>query len=117
MKIRITAKQLKKKIPPALIGFACFVIYRGLRITCPFYKLLGIPCAGCGMTSAFKALIHLDIAEAFSHHLMIWAVPILVVYYFLDSPVISRKADMIFIVCMIAGFMINWIINIVTCFI
>lgn len=49
----------------ALLGgiFLLSVFYQ-----CPFYTLSGIPCAGCGMTRAFFALIRLDFASAFYWH-------------------------------------------------
>lgn len=44
---------------------------------CPIRLLTGIPCPGCGLSRAFLALLHLDLAGAFSFHPMFWAVPIL----------------------------------------
>lgn len=59
----------------AVLAVYVFVIGR-----CPVYWLTGIPCPGCGMTRAFEALLHLDIAGAFYYHPLFWAVPPAVLY-------------------------------------
>ena len=52
---------------------------------CPFYSLLGIPCAGCGMTRAMKALFDFDINKAFRLHCL-FPIPIIwAAYYFLKK--------------------------------
>jgi len=53
----------------AVIGALSFLAARFLPVlaipyTCPARGLLGIPCATCGMTHAFVALAHGDLANA-----------------------------------------------------
>jgi Protein of unknown function (DUF2752) len=53
----------------AAIGAFSFLVARFLPVlalpyTCPARGLLGIPCATCGMTHAFVALAHGDLAGA-----------------------------------------------------
>jgi hypothetical protein len=53
----------------AVIGALSFLVARFLPVlalpyTCPARGLLGIPCATCGMTHAFVALSHGDLAGA-----------------------------------------------------
>lgn len=53
----------------ATIGALSFLVARFLPVlalpyTCPARGLLGIPCATCGMTHAFVALSHGDLAGA-----------------------------------------------------
>ncbi|HET7752491.1 MAG TPA: DUF2752 domain-containing protein [Anaeromyxobacteraceae bacterium] len=43
---------------------ARFVPVVGLFPPCPFRAALGVPCASCGMTRAFVALAHGDVAAA-----------------------------------------------------
>jgi hypothetical protein len=38
----------------------------GGPIFCPFQRVFGIPCLGCGMTRAFWEMIHLHFGNAFS---------------------------------------------------
>jgi len=53
----------------ALIGLLSFLVARFLpvlsfHLTCPLRGMTGIPCATCGMTSAFVSLAHGDLAAA-----------------------------------------------------
>lgn len=49
------------------------IIWRlwGFGIVCPFYKLLGIQCAGCGMTRAVFALLRFDIIGAHKYNMLV----------------------------------------------
>ncbi|MGN1042971.1 MAG: DUF2752 domain-containing protein [Christensenellales bacterium] len=69
-----------KRIGATIIALILFIIYSVLTTeflgsACPFYLLFGIPCPGCGMTRAYLALFHGDIALAFSMHPLFWVVP------------------------------------------
>jgi hypothetical protein len=55
----------------ALIGLLSLLVARFLPVlsvpyTCPMKGVFGIPCASCGMTHAFVALAHGDVAGAFA---------------------------------------------------
>lgn len=66
-----------------------------LDIGCPFKNLFGIPCAGCGMTRAFIALIQLDFKSAFNYHPLVFGIPfIAIVFLFGDK--FSKKFLIIF---------------------
>ena len=39
---------------------------------CPIYNIIGIPCPGCGITRAFKALLQLDFNEVLIHNASIY---------------------------------------------
>lgn len=60
------------------------VFYGGMQlagITCPIRFLTGISCAGCGMTRAWLALLHLDVAAAWGYHPLFWLpVPVVLVF-------------------------------------
>ncbi len=48
---------------------------------CPFFDGIGIPCPGCGFTSATKALLRGDIQAAYFHHPLVFLAPFGIVYY------------------------------------
>lgn len=64
----------KKKILFITIAIIlCAVIYiiisfAGIKIPCIFNKLTGLKCPGCGNTRAVKALLQLDIKQAFANN-------------------------------------------------
>lgn len=37
-------------------------------ILCPFRRLTGLPCPGCGLTRSIVALVQGDLDAAFAHH-------------------------------------------------
>lgn len=101
--------KLKHKLIAAGGVSLFLLVFRLLKLPCFYLEYLGFPCPGCGMTRAVDAALHFDIAGAFSHHMMFWSVPVIIVYLFLDSPVISKKADRIILISIGIGFLINWI--------
>ena len=47
---------------------AFYAVLFAFGITCPIKHVLGISCAGCGMTRACMSALRLDFAAAFSYH-------------------------------------------------
>lgn len=47
---------------------------------CLIRHFTGIPCASCGLSRAWLAVLRLDLRAALSFHPMFWAVPVLGVY-------------------------------------
>ena len=43
---------------------------RGIAIACPFYKITGLLCPGCGNSRAAMALLELDIQGALGYNLL-----------------------------------------------
>lgn len=58
----------------AMAGFVygMFVRYTGLAIPCPFRRLTGLKCPGCGVTGMCVALMRLDFKAAFLCHPMLF---------------------------------------------
>ncbi len=51
-----------------IVGFLLLTENGLIDIPCPFRKLTGLLCPGCGNTGAARALLHLDIATAFQRN-------------------------------------------------
>ncbi len=71
---------------PALLAMlagaaALFVTKAG----CPFYRVFGVPCPGCGLTRAWLAVLRFDFAAAFGYNFMFWSVPLLALYVLFDG--------------------------------
>jgi hypothetical protein len=69
-----------------------FYVMGKTGIGCVFVEFLGIPCPGCGMTRALRALLRLDLAAAFSYNPLIFAMPYVFAYILfpMDGPVHRR---------------------------
>ena len=58
---------------PAAVFAACLYVYRGgSALRCVFYELTGLYCPGCGSGRAVKALLHGELARAFSYNCMLF---------------------------------------------
>lgn len=87
---------------------AVVVLYTAMEsigITCPIKFITGISCAGCGMSRAWMAFLHLDIAKAFAYHPLFWLVPIAVIVLLCKSK-INIKIYKIFMFTIVAAFVI-----------
>ena len=62
----------------AASGFTVLLLYI-TDIGCPFRTLLGICCAGCGMTRALMQVLHGHIREAFHFHPLWITLPVIAV--------------------------------------
>ncbi len=63
----------------ALAGLALSgLLFWKTGIGCPIRYATGVPCPGCGMTRAWLAVLHGDLAAAFAYHPLFWAVPLAV---------------------------------------
>ena len=58
---------LKNFLPCFLLILVAYLIVTG-KYVCPFLRLFKIPCPGCGMTRAYKALLSFRFKEAIEYH-------------------------------------------------
>ena len=94
-----------------IVYFAlAFTVMERTGIGCVFLYFLGIPCPGCGMTRALRALLRLDLAAAFAFHPLIFAMPYVFCYLFL--PMEGRIHRRILTLIGIVG-VINWVYRII----
>ena len=71
----------KELICAATAVVVLYTAMESIGITCPIKFITGISCAGCGMSRAWMAFLHLDIAKAFAYHPLFWLVPIACLLY------------------------------------
>ena len=57
-----------------------FVFAWAVCFGCAVYRLLGVPCPGCGMTRAWLQALRLDFAGAFRWHPLFWTVPLVALF-------------------------------------
>ena len=68
-------------LPAVFVVAAFYLIMELVGITCPIKFLTGISCAGCGMSRAWLALLHLDIRKAFAYHPLFFTPPIFMIVW------------------------------------
>lgn len=52
------------------ICFTLVVMFGTSEIECGFKKMFGIRCPGCGLTRAFREILHLNFYSAFSYNVL-----------------------------------------------
>ena len=72
-------------------GLSIFLYHRFGLISCPIYRIFGIPCPTCGTTRAWVRFFKGDIAGAFSMHPLFLFIPIFILYLFFYDR-LSRKS-------------------------
>lgn len=78
---------------------------------CPFLRLTGIPCPGCGLTRACAAALRADFAEAFRLHFMFPAVPALALFVLFGGRLFRREWLNVLLLCLIAlGFGVKFLL-------
>lgn len=68
---------VKKYYKIAIIIFFMLAIILFIGINCPIKAFIGIPCAGCGMTRAWRSFLNMKIQDAFYFHPLFLFAPLL----------------------------------------
>jgi|GEM_PF-359719 hypothetical protein len=95
----------------AILVIAGAVLY-ATGIGCPLRFLTGIPCPGCGMTRAWLAILHLDVAGAAAWHPLFWALPLIGVLYLARHRLGTRRFNTC-VGVLIALFLVVWVARLV----
>ncbi|MBQ3135263.1 MAG: DUF2752 domain-containing protein [Oscillospiraceae bacterium] len=90
---------------------AAYSLLSYFGITCVFLELFGIPCPGCGMTRAFRALVRLDFLQAARYNVMIFFMPYVAAYVLFDF---RHKAHTVLLKVIAGIAIINWIIKLLS---
>lgn len=81
-----------------------------LDIECVILKYLNVPCLGCGMTRAWKAVFKGDLSLAYEFHRAYWTVPILFIYLYKGKLLFKKHLwDVIIILMIIVVFIENYL--------
>ena len=72
---------MKKGLNYIFISFIVIILIILFDYNCPFYNLLGIPCAGCGITRSFIALVNLDFHGVILHNAAIFMYIFIAIIY------------------------------------
>lgn len=75
-----------------------------LDIGCLFRLFFGVSCPGCGLTRAYRALINLDLKNAFYYHPLFWTIPIIIVLYYKK---VNDKVLVLFIILFLLVYIIR----------
>lgn len=73
--------------------FLVIVIHILLFNGCPIKFFTGVSCAGCGMSRATFALLHLNFKEAFALHPLVLCPPIFIITYILSKFGLPRRVS------------------------
>ncbi len=105
---KLLCRMFLKLVPIVMIvTVLCLLLTE--RYVCPINALFGIPCAGCGMTRACKALLRLDLRSAVEYHCLFPVALFWGGYFFLKRFFRFRKKteNVLFLVSMLL-FLIRW---------
>lgn len=105
---------LKKKLVFTFSYLLIVFIFYLLKIPCFFKSIFHIPCPGCGMTRALLSVLNFDFASAISYNFMIFAMPLLYLYFLYDGELFKKKQiDKCILILILLGFIANWICNLI----
>ena len=92
---------MKKIFKYFMMVIAIIIVIFLFDYNCPFYNKLGIPCAGCGITRAFKCLIQFDLKGVFLHNASIFLYALVAVVFLFRSKIKNFKYIIGFLVVLI----------------
>ena len=105
---RIT--HMRGKLAATGIMLAYVGIVYLMPFTCPILFVTGIPCPGCGLTRAWLAALQGAFARAFVFHPMFWAIPVLLLGFWLDGRLFPRAwANRLLFIGIGLGFLLVWL--------
>ncbi len=81
---------------------------------CPIYSIFKIPCAGCGMTRAYRALLRFDFYGAFKHHELFPIPAMLLCYHLLRNKIkLGKKWEYVIMLGSVGALAVRYIIKLI----
>ena len=90
MSVSDNVKSVMDKVAAFLLVVLLYVFFHVAGIGCPIRFVTGISCPGCGMTRAYIALLHFDLAQATFFH-PLWPLPMIFVLLYALCAYLKRK--------------------------
>lgn len=91
------------------VSLLVLLFWVGMRWDCPFRRCTGVPCPACGMSRAWLAALHLDIAGALRMHPLFWVVPLAAGYaLYGGQPFHSQRVNRAVGIGMLAAILLCW---------
>ena len=80
-----------------------------LQAGCPFQRLTGVDCPGCGMTRAVLLALQGRFSEALQRHWMVFSLPAVYLVFLTDGRIFRRRwMNIALIALLCAGFFLHW---------
>ncbi|MBO4711106.1 DUF2752 domain-containing protein [bacterium] len=114
---KLSDKPLKSFIPKIFIILLTTIIcttFHCLDIPCISKTIFNISCPGCGYTRSLLSVLRLDFVSAWNYHPLFWLFPILVILFFKDGVIFSKKIYNTILLSAIGFlFLITWIVRLI----
>ncbi len=102
------------KFSVLLLSGVCLAVYVSQNGACLFRSLTGIPCPACGMSRAWLALLHGDLAGAFRYHPLFWTIPLLILLVIWDGrPFRKEVFNQILSIGLVAAVGLCWVVRLI----
>lgn len=114
---KLSDKPIKSFIPKIFIILLTTIIctiFHCLDIPCISKTIFHISCPGCGYTRSLLSVLRLDFVNAWNYHPLFWLFPILVILFFKDGVIFSKKIYNTILLSAIGFlFLITWIVRLI----
>lgn len=102
-------KNIWGKLLFSLLYLAFAVAMYRLGVGCLFRTVFHVPCPGCGMTRAVLCLLRLDFGAALGYHPMVFALPVMYLYFLFDGKLFRKKwLNVCIWIAIGLGFALHW---------
>ena len=108
---------MKSKVVATLRDAAIFALIMALVYLfydCPFELIFGIPCAGCGLSSALMSVLKLDFTGALEHHPLIFLIMAEFIYLLFIRRFVkpNKKVELSVGIATLVLLLVIWIIRV-----